>query len=302
MSNHAMTKVMTPLIPEAEQRARAEVSRRDVASIDALEIQSGTSSIYVMGGEPLPYAIFLKSPIMGMPLLVFGQGYQDRKQVQLPRFQRMDWAFKLNYNVLIINDPTLYLSDDCGIGWCLGTKDHYVLPRLKAIVETVRDFLGIKNKNLLFYGSSAGGFSSLMLASHFEDSSALVNNPQTNVLEHKMGGVRNLLDLGFGGVSLAEAHVRYGARMSFIERLRQGSYIPRIYYLQNLLDEHHYQDQLMPLLAALQERAKTRKIIDNSQRLIVELYSDAKAAHNPVGFEKISLCINSIRGWFEENG
>lgn len=290
---------MKPLIPEEEKRARAEVTVREVATIDALDIQSGVSVIYVMGGEPLPYAAFLKAPVMGRPLVVFGQGYQDRRQIQLPRFQRMDWAFKLQWNILIFNDPTLYLREDVGLGWCLGTKEHYVLPRLKTIVEKVRDFLGIENKNLMFYGSSAGGFSSLMLASHFEDSSSMVNNPQTNVLEFKRGGVRSLLDLGFDGVSLAQAHALYGERMSFIERLRQGAYIPRIYYLQNLLDEDHYHDQMVPLLAQLQRIAKARGAIDNSRRLIVELYSDAKAGHNPVGFDKIKFCLNSVRTWFE---
>lgn len=290
---------MKSLIPEAERLARDKVTVQEVTAIDTLEFRLGVSAIYVIGGEPLPYAAFLKAPVIGAPLLIFGQGYQDRKQIQLPRFQRMDWAFKLKYNVLIFNDPTLYLRDDVGLGWCLGTKDHYVLPRFKIIVEKVRDFLCIRNKNLMFYGSSAGGFSSLMLASHFEGSSALVNNPQTNVLEFKRGGVKTLLELGFGGITLAEAHAFYGERMSFIERLRLGAYIPRIYYLQNFLDEDHYRDQMVPLMTQLQERAHKEKTIDNSRRLIFELYSDAKAEHNPAGFDKINFCLNSVKTWFE---
>lgn len=31
----------------------------------------------------------------------------SERAATLPRFQRMDWAFKLNYNVLIFSDPTL---------------------------------------------------------------------------------------------------------------------------------------------------------------------------------------------------
>lgn len=290
---------MKPIISEAEQRARAAIGIQEVPAIDALELKPDISAIYMVNGEPLPYAFFLKQPIAGAPLLVFGQGYQDRRQINLPRFQRMDWAFKLKYNVLIFNDPTLFLREDMGLGWCLGTKDYYVLPKLKEIVGKVRDFLGINNRNLMFFGSSAGGFSSLMLASHFEDSSALVNNPQTNVLEFKRGGVRQILNIGFDGISIEQAAKIYGDRMSFIERLKQGCYIPKIYYLQNFLDEDHYQDQMLPLLEQLRLSAFSKQTVDNSRRIIIELYSDAKALHNPVGFDKINFCLNSVKNWFE---
>ena len=111
--------------------------------------------------------------------------------------------------------------------------------------------------------------------------------------------MKTLLELGFGGVALSDAHARYGERMSFIERLRQGAYVPRIYYLQNFLDTDHYRDQMLPLMTFLQERANKEGLIDNSRRLIFELYADAKAEHNPVGFDKINSCLSSIRTWFE---
>lgn len=288
-----------PLISEAERKVRESVPILEVPAVESFRIRPELSAIYMVRGEPLPFACFLKAPQEGVPLMVFGQGFQDRRHIELPRFQRMDWASRLKYNVLIFNDPTLFLRDDIGLGWCLGTKDYDVMPVLQKLVESVRDQLKITNKNLMFYGSSAGGFSSLMLASRFEDSSAVVNNPQTNVLAFKRGGVRQLLRLGFDDIPLEQAAELYGARMSFVERVRQGAYVPKIYYLQNFLDEDHYQDQMLPLLEVLRISAGRKQTIDNSRRLIVELYSDAKALHNPVGFDKINFCINSVRNWFE---
>jgi predicted rRNA methylase YqxC with S4 and FtsJ domains len=49
------------------------------------------------------------------------------------------------------------------------------------ILKILISQLKIPEYNVLFYGSSAGGFMSLMLAGMFDNSIAVVNNPQTVV-------------------------------------------------------------------------------------------------------------------------
>jgi hypothetical protein len=281
-----------------DQALGASLGTIEFTTLDSMMINLYESSIYCTKAYPLPYAFFLKKPMLGRPLIVFGQGDQNRKTVTLPRFQRMDWASKLDYNALIFSDPTLHLSPEMGLGWLLGTKDHYVLFYIKEIIEKIRIALSIKGNNILFYGSSAGGFTSLMLASYFDGSSCLVNNPQTDVLKFTMGGVQNMLRLGFDGVSREVARNLYGNRMSFIERIRENAYLPNIFYLQNLLDEHHYYDHMLPLIDQIQKSSGAHPANSNS-RLIFDLYSDAKAMHNPVGFDRIYKCIEHIKSWID---
>ncbi|WP_439594635.1 hypothetical protein [Falsiroseomonas sp.] len=285
-------------VSRGEMAARARTETLPVADLAKLELRPGTF-IYDHKGSPLHFAFYLKFTDPGQPLLVFGQGFQSRSEVQLPRFQRMDWAEELPYNVLIFNDPTLFLREDISLGWCAGTADAPVLPTHCEIVGKVRDTLGIRNENILFYGSSAGGFTSLMMASRMPGASALVNNPQTDVLKFRRGGVRRLLEVGFGGIPLDRAKAEFPDRFSFVASIAGGAAVPRIYYLQNILDDDHYTDHLLPLLHTLKLRAEHKQEIDLSQRFILELYSDAKALHNPVGFDKIRNCLEHIRPWFE---
>ncbi|MBU8536416.1 hypothetical protein [Falsiroseomonas tokyonensis] len=297
-TSQAPGSITRRFVSRGEMAARARTETLQVADLAALELRPG-NYIYEHQGQPLHYAFYLKFTDPGQPLLVFGQGFQARSQVQLPRFQRMDWAEELPYNALIFNDPTLFLREDVSLGWCAGTAEAPVLPTHCEIVGQVRDALGIRNENILFYGSSAGGFTSLMMASRMPGSSALVNNPQTDVLKFRRGGVRRLLEVGFGGIPLDRAKAEFPDRFSFVASIAAGAQVPRIYYLQNILDDDHYTDQLLPLLGTLKLRAEERQEIDLSQRFILELYSDAKALHNPVGFDKIRSCLESIRPWFE---
>jgi hypothetical protein len=61
-----------------------------------------------------------------------------------------------------------------------------------------------------------------MLSSIMEGSFAFANNPQTNILEFRRGGVQNLLNYAFNGISIKEAMERYPNRLSLLEHLRLG--------------------------------------------------------------------------------
>jgi hypothetical protein len=63
--------------------------------------------IYHIKGEGLPIYLFAKITNPRLPLIVFGQGMVVRDQVDLPRFQRMDWADSFPENVLILNEQEI---------------------------------------------------------------------------------------------------------------------------------------------------------------------------------------------------
>jgi hypothetical protein len=253
--------------------------------------------IYHIKGEGLPIFLFAKITGPSNPLIVFGQGMVVRDQIALPRFQRMDWADSFSENVIILSDPTLHLGDDVTLGWLLGTHDNYITPKIAEAVKRARDQLKLADQNILFYGTSAGGFGSLMLSTHFENAAVFVNNAQTNVLKFTRGGVARLLQVAFAGISRDEAAKRYGERFSFMEALRRGARLPRLYYLQNILDDDHYNDQLLPLMSAVTIPAAAKSGTHIERQFIVDLYIDNKTLHNPLGLSRMQNCMDIVRSW-----
>ena len=251
---------------------------------------------YRIEGEALPIDVYARVVGPDRPLIVFGQGMVKRSEVSLPRFQRLDWVRHFPENVMILSDPTLGLDPELGLGWLLGTAEYPVLPRILELVERARDGIGLPNRQVLFFGSSAGGFGSLMLASRLGGASAFVNNPQTDVLQFRRGGVAHLLRVAFGGIAPAEAAKRFGARFSFIEALRQGATMPRTYYLQNTLDADHYEDQMLPLLSALRGLGAGGDD-PGGRRFVLDLYADERKLHNPVGLQRVLSCMDVVRPW-----
>jgi pimeloyl-ACP methyl ester carboxylesterase len=277
---------------------------------DAPETASRT--VVTDGAKIRPGRYFVERDEQGVPLrffmhirpgsrrlLIFGQGYTDRNLVSLPRFQRMNWASEFDDSVVILNDPTLYLDPRMGLGWCLGTAERYYLPIICDYIAGVADQLGVANGRMLFWGSSAGGFTSLMMATYFPGAVAVVNNPQVDVLAFKRGGVRKLLAVGFGGIDLDTARKRFATRFSFVERVREIGWVPDIYYLQNLADEDHYRDQFLPLVSALAALGG-RSHDGAAARFVADLYRDDVALHMPVGLTKTRATILAARTWADE--
>ncbi|WP_413378306.1 hypothetical protein [Alkalihalobacillus sp. 1P02AB] len=112
--------------------------------------------------------------------IVFGSGAINRTKLQPPLFNRFSWIDKFDENCIYYNDPTLYLSDDLNIGWGYGEKDRHYLSEVGEILIHLYKKMKIHPKNALYYGSSAGGFQSLILASKLKGI-AVVNNPQTKI-------------------------------------------------------------------------------------------------------------------------
>ncbi|HEY8612492.1 MAG TPA: hypothetical protein VIL69_14540 [Roseomonas sp.] len=281
---------------EAPSLSRQQIETIEYERLADFKLKPG-KFIYHIKGERLPIYLFGKFRRTSVPLIVFGQGMIDRSQIQLPRFQRLDWSEAFPENILIISDPTLFLAEDMTLGWLLGTHDHYMMPRIAQIVMRARDQLRIEDRNILFYGTSAGGFSSMMLSTQFDDPAVLVNNPQTDVLKFSRGGVSRLLQLAFDGLSRNEAEKRFGSRLSFVQALSEGARLPRLYYLQNLLDDDHYNDQLLPLMRLATKPAQSKGGTHLERRFIVDLYIDQKTLHNPLGLSRVKTCMDIVRSW-----
>ena len=200
-------------------------------------------------------------------LVVLLQGAIDRPKVEPPVFERWSWAEQINASVLSLNDPTI-LGNELRVGWWQGDENRYALPSACRFIELVLSKLGYSVKDLLFFGSSAGGFASMMMAGHLKGSVAVVNNPQTNIL--KSAYVPELLRVKFRSISKEEAFTRYPARFSVSALFKERHYIPKIVYYQNVKDMFHFENYYRSLIDELYETGLDMNEFEST------LYSDER--------------------------
>ncbi|MBE6488417.1 MAG: hypothetical protein E7Z86_06870 [Methanosphaera stadtmanae] len=98
-----------------------------------------------------------------------------------PWFNRWSWNFD-EFSTIHYNDPSLYLyNDKMDAGWGLGTPEDWFLEDIKDILVQLFKKFGFKNENVIFYGSSAGGFTSLQLGIMIKQTNVLADIPQLNL-------------------------------------------------------------------------------------------------------------------------
>ncbi|UDN24413.1 hypothetical protein [Aeromonas veronii] len=232
---------------------------------------------YNIKHNDLNFCFYLKRFSKSDKLIVLGQGAVDRKSKSLPNYQRISWLDELECNCIIIQDPTLFLYDNLPLGWCQGNKKQSAIPGFIDIIKYLTTSLNIKYSNLCFYGSSAGGFSSLIFSPFFEESIVIVNNPQTNFLKYHQANVRALLRECFENITCEEyeeKHTYYSAENVISKR----KYIPKVFYYQNIADGFHLREHLIPFLKGI----KNIDLMESLHKINIFLYDDPKTGHNPL--------------------
>lgn len=219
-------------------------------------------------------------------LLIMGNGAYDRTQT-LPVFQRHSWMDDLDYSIIYYNDPTLYLGD-LSIGWCCGDKDSHYILNIANIIKIISDKLLIDNNNIVFYGSSAGGFTSLMLATLFEDSIAIVNNPQISIPKFSKQHFEKLCDVCFPNEAYGDVLLKYDDRLNIVSFMKKEKYLPRIFYLQNIWCEHDMVTQYYPFIKDLQKKIVS---VDINSFLETVFYFSEDLGHNPLPKDKTIFFI-----------
>lgn len=203
-----------------------------------------------LGGFALDYYLI---PGKTNRMVVFSPGFLDAGRFPYPYFQRMKWAQRLEDTCVFLTDPTLLLGNT-QIGWFVGDKTTHYLPVVAKYIETLAGSRGVVPADLLFFGSSAGGFSSIGFAAHVRGARALAVNPQTNALKlHSPMQLANTLRSCLGVTSLVDAYRDHKARLVLSEMFRRLEYVPRITIWQNFYDHYHVEHHLLPFLQEIKD-------------------------------------------------
>lgn len=248
----------------------------DILTEEAIQLKP---SIYHIKIKNLTLSVYFKPKHSSKKLYVFSPGYLNRSKFQHPYFQRMKWLDELDGSGIIITDPT-FSNSDVGIAWFQGSFERFALFDIAKVIEVFQKKLLINNAKTVFFGSSAGGFGSLILATIFKDSCCIVNNPQTDVFSFDKKHVSNMIDACYPNLTIEEVKSRYYKRLSVAKFIEARGYIPKCLYIQNFADIEHYRLHFQPFFNDLHEIYQTTPGLKLSN-ISIRLYDDKDSGHNP---------------------
>lgn len=224
-------------------------------------------------------------------LIVLSGGAIDRTKKSPPVFMRSKWKEEIKQNSVFIDDKTIH-GTNLKIGWGIGNKERHFLIDYSKIVKKISEVLKIDNKNIMYYGSSMGGFMSILMSTMHKDTFAVVNNPQTNVFKYKNPSVDSLCQELFPGLEKKDIFNTFPERLSVIEAFKLYKYIPKIFYFQNDKSKFDMDNHVRPFMKSLEE------FLPENNQISFNFYSDPVKGHNPMVKSKTLDIINNI---FEEN-
>lgn len=210
-------------------------------------------------------------------LLVFGSGAYNAEKMKPPIFQRYSWSSDFAESTIFYNDPTLY-HGSLNLGWGQGAGERFYLDELSVILKIIMNKMKIIPEKTLFYGSSGGGFMSLILAGFIKGSSALVNNPQTIITNYHPTHVDKMYAAVHPNLSKEEIIEKYNDRLNVLEFYKKMNFMPKITYIQNLVPNHDFNNHFWPFMKGL------RNLDENifNHEIDFVLYTNKEQGHNPL--------------------
>lgn len=220
--------------------------------------------------------------------VIFSNGAVDPKKNKPPVYMRSSWSEEIDASSIFIDDPTLH-GTKLRLGWGQGRPGIFHLEEIADILAILLPKMNVDHKDVYFFGSSAGGFMSLYYSILIKGSTAVVNNPQTKVLNYLEPHVKNMLKKSYGVEDKDDVDPSLLYSLDIAEAVRHYGYFPeKIYYFQNQSCEADIEKQLNPFIDTLKGYGIEAKGLN------VISYFDESLGHNPIDKSKTIRIINKI--------
>lgn len=222
---------------------------------------------------------------------VISPGFVTRAENPHPYFQRIKMFNDLDGTCISLADPSLDLAEDVQLGWFLGSRWVDYTTTIARFLEGLFAHFGIPNENALFFGSSAGGFVSLVLGTYVRGSKVLAMNPQTELLRfHDVRELSRVLEAGWPGVSNMTIYQDYAHRFSIAKLWEREQHIPNATVMINTYDGWHIEHHLAPMLKGMANKDIERKSFQ------VRFFSSEASGHNPLPASRIIPVLKELNG------
>ena len=211
--------------------------------------------------------------------VICGTGSIQRERYPLPFFTRHSWASEFNQSSIFYADPTLY-DNDLTLAWYYGTNKRWYLEEIADILKMILYKMNVSANDTLCFGSSGGGYSSIVLATMLH-TKATVINPQCNIMNYK----EDYLNIFTEKILSDKNEKLLPERTNVINVMKTFKYMPYIHYIQNIKCTDDLNNQLYPFL---KELASCN--IHCSEKLYVDFYSDL-GGHNAMPYKEYCLRV-----------
>ncbi|MBV1780714.1 hypothetical protein KRR55_16485 [Paeniglutamicibacter sp. ABSL32-1] len=166
-----------------------------------------------------------------MPAAQTGTGIRRWKLLS-----RWNWHTVMpNQHVLALSDPALGLDDEIRGAWYLHPTDD-LLEEMAVMVQEQVIRLGLSNDQILFYGSSLGGFGALGMASLLPGSSAIAEIPQIDVSQWPSPGSIKAMENRVLGKTFSEHRIDHPEMVDVRDRFKKSNLIPPFLLVSNETD------------------------------------------------------------------
>ena len=201
--------------------------------------------------DNVPYEYLINRKSNSDKLIVFNNGAIAGGNVNVPVFQRHSWANKIKTSSVFCMDPTIYIDDYLQTGWGVGKNENYYLENSSLILKTIIEKMNISLDNTVIYGTSAGGYLSIIMGIYLKGAKVVADNAQLDTTRWIFKeALDSVITFCFDNVSDS---LKYKERFSIIEAFKKSGYVPKIYLHVNLCSVADNSTQLVPFLCSMEE-------------------------------------------------
>lgn len=282
------TRKTTELIEQTIQKASLSTKMKRLPypevtiqeyELDHYEIQN--DRLYVLrvmrGGVPYEYLINRRSD--NDKLVVFNNGAIAEGDITVPVFQRHSWANMMKTSSVFCMDPTLYLNGFLQVGWGIGKNEDYYLENSSLILKKIIEKMEISLENTVIYGTSAGGYLSIIMGIYLKGAKVIADNAQLDVRNWiYKEALSSVITFAFDNIGDA---LNYKERFSIIDAFEKHGYVPKIYMHVNLCSTADNSTQLVPFL----KNAETMKCNGEYNDIEVFLHFEPDKGHNGISMD-----------------
>ena len=269
-------------------KSNPEFINPELVTVKNISKMASNTRAYLYKGKHWDFPVLFYPNSESKRLFVILSAAVNREKQKLPVFNRMTWAQKGIFpgSVLCISDPTIELSDSMRLGWYIGDEKKDLLDDLSQFILAYAKTYGIANRDIVFWGSSAGGFAALALSAKVKGSSAVTINAQVDALSYEIrSAVEEVRRVCFDNKSENAIRSKYSRRVNMRKAWRGAK--SRAILVQNKLDHHHYDVHFSPFW-----REMRGKFVDGwskSGRNLSWVYEDKRghAAETPEMVDEI---------------